>query len=295
MGSPECYRIKRFFSRSDGNDIDCESVEWKGKAIWSVVPQGYVSCSKNSTIQRRTRPLDSNLLKMYQLLLISSSRVHQTGFLEHCLPAIAEHLQPVQRLLFIPYALSEHDPYLQLVQEALDSIEIQVDSIHRAPDPVAAVNDAEAIFIGGGNSFRLLKALYGLQLLDPIRDKVQGGAPYMGSSAGTNMACPTIRTTNDMPIVEPPSFETLGLIPFQINPHFIDADPNSTHKGETREQRLAEYLEENKVPVVGLREGSWLQFSEESCFLRGSTGAVMFSAGRKPEEISPDSELQQLL
>ncbi len=232
---------------------------------------------------------------MYQLLLISSSRVHQTGFLEHCLPAIAEHLQPVQRLLFIPYALSEHDPYLQLVQEALDSIEIQVDSIHRAPDPVAAVNDAEAIFIGGGNSFRLLKTLYGLQLLDPIRDKVQGGAPYMGSSAGTNMACPTIKTTNDMPIVQPPSFEALNLIPFQINPHFIDADPESTHKGETREQRLQEYLEENDVPVIGIREGSWLKISNHQFELRGTTGGVWFAKGEAPKELAPMTELTSLL
>ena len=162
---------------------------------------------------------------------------------------------------------------------------------HLVVDPVAAVQRAEAIFIGGGNTFRLLKTLYDLKLLQPIREVVQGGVPYMGSSAGTNMACPTIRTTNDMPILEPPSFAALGLVPFQINPHFIDADPNSTHKGETREQRLAEYLEENETPVVGLREGSWLEVAGEGATLRGKTGAKLFAPASDPRELAPDSVL----
>lgn len=229
---------------------------------------------------------------MKQLLLISSSRVHGSGFLEHAQTAIKEHLQSVKRLLFVPYALADHEPYADTVSKALQPAGIAVNSIHRFDDPVAAVKDAESIFIGGGNSFRLLKKLYDLKLLDPIRDAVQGGAPYMGSSAGSNMACPTIRTTNDMPIVELPSFEALGLVPFQINPHFIDADPNSTHKGETREQRIAEYLEENTVPVVGLREGSWLEVIDNSYLLRGRSGAVLFAPGQSPHEIDPNTQLE---
>ena len=125
-----------------------------------------------------------------------------------------------------------------------------------------------------------------MQLLTPIKQAVQGGSlAYMGSSAGTNMACPTIRTTNDMPIVQPPSFEALGLIPFQINPHYLDADPNSTHKGETREQRLAEFHEENSLLVAGLREGSWLQIKDDSCELCGETGMKLFRPDVEPEEI----------
>jgi dipeptidase E len=236
--------------------------------------------------------LETILDLMKQLLLISSSRVHGSEFLEHVREAISSHLQSATRLLFVPYALTDHENYLSTVATALEPLGISVEGIHRSADPVAAIKTAEAIFIGGGNSFRLLKTLYDLQLLQPIREAVQGGIPYMGSSAGTNMACPTIRTTNDMPIVEPPSFEALNLIPFQINPHFIDADPNSTHKGETREQRLREYLEDNSVPVVGLREGSWLHVTGEKCVLRGTTGAVLFAPGKTPVEIIPDADLQ---
>ncbi len=228
---------------------------------------------------------------MQQLLLISSSRVHGSEFLEHVRDAIDAHLQSTRRLLFVPYALSDHETYLSTIVSALRPLGISVDGIHRASDPVTAVKTAESIFIGGGNSFRLLKTLYDLQLLQPVREAVQGGVPYLGSSAGTNMACPTIRTTNDMPIVQPPSFVALGLIPFQINPHFIDADPTSTHKGETREQRLEEYLEENDVPVVGLREGSWLKVQDDRYMLRGKTGAVLFAKGQPPKELATDTVL----
>ena len=233
---------------------------------------------------------------MKRLLLISSSRVHGSDFLEHCRPAIGQHLADANRLLFVPYALADHDGYEKLVADALEPIDIDVASIHREQDQVAAVANADAIFIGGGNSFRLLKTLYDLQLVDAIRNAVQGGTPYMGSSAGTNMACPTIRTSNDMPIVEPQSFEALGLIPFQINPHFLDADPSSTHKGETREQRLTEYLEENSVPVLGLREGSWLDVEGGSkCLLCGTTGAVAFRQGQPTTEVEAGTDVFKLL
>ena len=231
---------------------------------------------------------------MKQLLLISSSRVHGSGVLEHCLDAIAEHLQSVDRLLFFPYALANHDRYVEMMAGALDPVDVQVESIHTADDPLEAISQAEAIFVGGGNSFRLLKTLYDLGLIPAIRAAVQGGVPYMGSSAGSNMACPTIRTTNDMPIVQPPSFDALRLIPFQINPHDVDADPSSTHKGETREQRLAEYLEENSVPVVGLREGSWISVRQQQCVLRGKPGAMLFERGVKPTELLPGSNLDRI-
>ena len=224
---------------------------------------------------------------MRNLLLVSSSRVHGSGMLEHCRLAITEHLKGVKTVLFVPYALADCDKYAHVVGQALEPIGLNVESIHYSENPIQSVARAEAIFIGGGNTFRLLTKLYSQFLIDPIREAVQSrGVPYMGSSAGTNMACPTIRTSNDMPIVQPPSFEALNLIPFQINPHFLDADPSSTHKGETREQRLAEYLEENMVPVAGLREGSWLKIKENQCELGGSTGMKLFQRNAEPEEIA---------
>jgi dipeptidase E len=229
------------------------------------------------------------------LLLISSSRVHGTGFLEHCSDAIKAHFANAERVLFIPYALADHDYYEKIVAEAFNKFAIELKSIHHASDPVAAVKEAQGIFIGGGNSFRLLKTLYDYDLITAIRDAVSKGTAYMGSSAGTNMSCPTIRTTNDMPIVEPPSFNALNLVPFQINPHYLDADPNSTHKGETREQRLNEFHEENDVPVVALREGSWLQINDDKCELHGATGMILFKPGQQPEQIDSPKDLSHLL
>lgn len=224
---------------------------------------------------------------MRHLLLISSSRVHGSGYLEHCSEAIRNHLSGVNRILFVPYGLADHEQYTQTVAEALQPLGVQVDSIHRAKDPIRAVDQAEAIFIGGGNTFRLLNQLYGQSLRQPICNAVQDrGIPYMGSSAGTNMACPTIRTSNDMPIMQPPAFDALSLIPFQINPHFIDADPTSTHKGETREQRLAEFHEENSVPVAGLREGSWLKIDDDRCELHGESGMKLFQQGQPAQEFA---------
>ena len=229
------------------------------------------------------------------LLLISSSRVHGSEFLEHCSEAIKSHFASAETVLFVPYALADHDKYESTVAEAFQKNDLNLKSIHHADDPVAAIENAQGIFIGGGNSFRLLKTLYDLKLVEPIRAAVARGLPYMGSSAGTNMSCPTIRTTNDMPIMQPPSLDALSLIPFQINPHFIDADPKSTHKGETREQRLAEFHEENSMPVVALREGSWLEIKDDNCQLRGKTGMVLFRAGQGAEKIDGEAELSNLL
>ena len=223
---------------------------------------------------------------MRNLLLVSSSRVHGCEMLGHCQAAMSEHFHGVKRVLFVPYALADREKYTHVVSRAFKPIGVEVESIHLSENPVQSVAQAEAIFIGGGNTFRLLLSLYSNFLLDPIREAVQGrGVPYMGSSAGTNVACPTIRTSNDMPIAEPPSFDALNLIPFQVNPHFVDADPNSTHQGETREQRLAEYLEENPTAVAGLREGSWLKVVGDEAHLCGRTGMKLFRRGEHPDEI----------
>jgi dipeptidase E len=182
------------------------------------------------------------------------------------------------------------------VQEILAPIGVRVVGLHAVADPRAAVEEAEVLFIGGGNSFRLLTTLWKLGLIEPIRRRVEAGElRFVGSSAGTNMACPSLRTTNDMPIVQPPTFDALGLVPFQVNPHYLGADPTSTHRGETREQRIVEFLEENDVVVVGLREGSWLRRRGPSLLLGGVTGARVFQRGTAPEEFHPGADLSWLL
>lgn len=221
-----------------------------------------------------------------RLLLISSSTVHGYGFLDHPEPEIRRTLEGRRRVGFVPFAMHDTDGYTKTVKQRLARMSFDVTPVHHPRD----LEKVEAIFVGGGNTFRLLKELYERELLDPIRGRVRNdGLPYLGSSAGTNVATPSIRTTNDMPIVYPPSFEALGLVPFQINPHYLDVDPNSTHKGETREQRLREYLEENDTPVVGLREGSALRVEHGVVTLVGVHPARIFRKGEEPFEVDTGS------
>ena len=230
-----------------------------------------------------------------QLLLISSSVVHGSGYLDHAETEIRDHLRTVQGILFVPYALKDHEGYCAKVSTRLQAMGYRVDSIHRSSNTQEAIRNAEAIFIGGGNTFRLLKSLHEQNLLAEIRNLVDQGLPYMGSSAGTNVACPTIRTTNDMPIVEPPSLTALGLVSFQINPHYLDPDPNSKHMGETREDRIREFLEENSVPVVGLREGAMIRVQNGEILLKGISGARIFRRGHDPVEVNPIHSLNSYL
>ena len=232
---------------------------------------------------------------MKRLLLLSSSTVHGTAYLEHAAEALKARLAGARRVLFIPFALKDHDAYAAKVRTAFESFGFGLDSLHEAADPKAAVEQAEAIFTGGGNTFRLLDSIYRFNLMEPLRTRVAAGMPYTGASAGTNLACPTIRTTNDMPIVEPPSLRALGLVPFQINPHYLDPDPGSTHKGETREERLMQYHEENDLPVVGLREGAMLWVDEDRVTLKGSKPARIFRRGLAPVEAEPGSDLTELV
>lgn len=232
---------------------------------------------------------------MPRLLLLSSSNVHGHGYLDHAEAALRELLQGVQRLLFVPFALHDHDGYTQRVRERLAPLGLVVDGLHAVDDATAAVGEAEAIFVGGGNSFRLLTALYRRGLVEPLRARVAAGAPYVGSSAGTNLAGRTIGTTNDMPIVYPPSFEALALVPFNFNPHYLDPDPGSTHKGETRETRIREFHEEHATPVLGLREPAILRRDGDALVLRGEAGARLFRRGEAPAEFAPGSDLSFLL
>ena len=230
-----------------------------------------------------------------RLLLISNSTLHGSGYLDHAASEICDFLGPVKKVLFVPFALHDAAAYAAQARARFAKMGYQLDSIHTSSEPAAAIRETEAIFIGGGNTFRLLKALYDHELIGAIRERVGEGMPYIGSSAGSNVAAPTIRTTNDMPIVQPPSFDALGLVSFQINPHYLDADPNSTHKGETREERIIQFLEENETPVVGLREGAILRIERGQTMLKGSTGARIFRRGYEPVEMLPGVYLDELL
>lgn len=230
------------------------------------------------------------------LLLLSSSAVHGMQPMEYALDGVKEFLGDERLIHFVPYALTNHDNYTAWTRTALAPLGVTVRGVHMAADPRQAIAEARVLYVGGGNSFRLLKTLHEYDLLAIVRARVEAGEMrYMGSSAGTNMACPSLRTTNDMPIVQPVSFTTCNLIPFQINPHYLDPDPNSTHRGETREQRIKEFLEENDVPVLGMREGCWLRRRDSTLLLGGITGARLFTRDAEPQEITPGTDLSWLL
>ena len=233
-----------------------------------------------------------------RILLLSTSTVHGSGFLEYCMQEIAEHFQGCDSVLFIPYASPggmEYDEYTDRVARQFAKLGLGVEGIHTRPEPALAVGEAAGLFIGGGNTFLLLRELYRQDLLRPIRSRVDDGMPYMGSSAGSNVAGMTIGTTNDMPIVHTPSFDALGLVRFNLNPHYLDPDPDSTHMGETRETRIREYHVQNTEPVIGLREGAWLRVAGEAIRLEGRSGARLFRRDQEPEELTPGSELSDLL
>jgi len=232
---------------------------------------------------------------MTRLLLLSNSTNHGAGYLDHAVEAIASFLGPVRRLVFVPFALRDHEGYTAKARARLAQAGIEVKGLTADAAGLRALDQAEAVFVGGGNTFRLLDRLQRSGLLDALRRRAMGGMPYLGASAGTNIAAPTIRTTNDMPIVEPAGFSALHLVPFQINPHYIDADPSSRHMGETREERLREFLEENETPVLGLREGSWLRVEGRAARLEGTGGARIFRRGVDPQEAAPGAILDALL
>ena len=221
-----------------------------------------------------------------RLLLISSSVVHGYGYLDHAEAEIRSFLGSAKRVAFVPFAIFDRDAYTAKVRHRLGEMGFEVQQVKAANDL-----NADAIFVGGGNTFRLLKTLYDLDLLDAIRKRVKSGTLYMGSSAGSVITAPTIKTTNDMPIVQPPSLDSLSFVPYQINGHYIDADPNSTHQGETREQRLAEYLEENTPPVIGIREGTMLRVDDDTTTVKGSKPAKIFRRGETPVDAEVGTRL----
>lgn len=229
------------------------------------------------------------------LLLLSNSTLHGRGFLEHAIGPIGEFLRG-RIVHFAPFALADHDGYTARVSAALAPLGVSVVGLPAAPAIRDQLEQADVLFVGGGNTFRLLKTLQELDVLEIVRRRVSAGElSYLGSSAGTNHACPTVRTTNDMPVVEPASLQAFGLVPFQINPHYQDPPADSTHMGETREQRIREFLEENDVPVLGIREGTWLRRAGSSLLLHGSTGGVLFRRGQEAEPVAEGADLSELL
>src|SRR5467141_2266100 len=221
-----------------------------------------------------------------QLLLISNSTLHGSGYLDHAEREIRDFVGGRTRVVFVPYAVHGRREYVAKAQERFRKMGLSLTSVHDVSNMRRAVEEADVIFVGGGNTFRLLKGLYDHDLLGQIRRRVAAGMPYIGSSAGSIVACPSLKTTKDMPVVQPPSFEALGLVPFQISPHYLDPDPSSTHMGETQEERILQFLEENEETVVGIREGAWLWIENGAVMLKGDTGARIFRRGYAPVEVT---------
>jgi dipeptidase E len=237
----------------------------------------------------------SELVLQKRLLLISSSTIHGHGYLDHVEAEVRDFLGSAPHLVFVPYALYDRQAYTVRARERFHAMGCRMTSLHDVSNPRRALAQAEAIFVGGGNTFRLLKSLYDFELMSAIRRTVEGGMPYIGSSAGSIVAGPSLKTTKDMPIVQPHSFDALGLVDFQISPHFLDPDPGSTHKGETQEERILQFLEENEAPAVGLREGGMLRVESGSVTLKGSAGARIFRRGHSPVETMPVASLDDYL
>uniref|UniRef100_A0A1A9VC22 dipeptidase E n=1 Tax=Glossina austeni TaxID=7395 RepID=A0A1A9VC22_GLOAU len=233
-----------------------------------------------------------------KIFLLSSSKVHGYEFLKHAQEELTSFLKKnsVKTILFVPYAKIAHDKYTETVSKALTPWGYKVEGIHVKENLSDAIRTAEAIFIGGGNTFLLLKTLYDLNLVEVIRGAVlSNGIPYIGSSAGTNVATLSIHTTNDMPIVFPPTFDALKLVSFNINPHYLETDASTQHMGETRDERLNEFLEYQKRPVLGLREGTALIISDDKVTLVGDRKAKLFKPECDPVEFNPPCDLSFLL
>lgn len=229
------------------------------------------------------------------LLLASTSTLFGGEYLAYLKDALVEHFKGIRTITFIPYARPSgisHDDYTAKAATFFEGMGIEVKGLHTFSDPIKAIADSEAFFTGGGNTFLLVKALHEQHLMPRLKEKLLQGVPYLGCSAGTNIGGISMRTTNDMPIVYPPSFDTLGLVPFNINPHFLDPNPELRHNGETRETRILEFLTQNDIPVVGLREGSWLEVKGSTIILKGDLTARIFEKGKAPYEFESNQPIE---
>ena len=234
---------------------------------------------------------------MKKVIIASTSTVFGGTYLDYLLPTLAEHFKNVSNLVFVPFARPggiSHEEYTEKVKPVFKQLNIEVKGIHEFENPIEAINKAEAIFTGGGNTFVLVSMLYKFNLLDAIQNAVENGTPYLGTSAGSNICGLTMGTTNDMPIAYPPSFRTLGLVSFNLNPHYLDPIEGSQHMGETRETRINEFHHYNPQSVLGLREGSWLEVLGKTITLKGNLPARLFQQGKEPIELETGSDLSNL-
>ncbi len=235
---------------------------------------------------------------MKKLFIASTSTVHGEGYLEYMLPELSVFFKGIQEILFIPYARPSgltHDEYTSRAQSGFEKINIKLKGIHQFKNPIEAVNHAKAIFVGGGNTFLLTKQLYANKLISTIKNVVENGVPYFGTSAGSVITGVTMQNTNDMPIIYPPSFDTFKFLNFNLNCHYLDPDTNSTHMGETRETRINEYHTINKTPVLGLREGSWLLFKGNKITLKGGFNARLFQQNKAALELPSETDFSFLM
>lgn len=234
---------------------------------------------------------------MKNLIIASTSTLHGGEYLEYLLPELELHFKNCNTILFIPFARPggiSHDDYTKKVKSAFAKINLDVIGLHEFENPEHAINQAEGIFTGGGNTFLLVAQLYKFKVMTVLAEALKSGIPYLGTSAGSNITGLSMQTTNDMPIVYPPSFQTLGMIPFNLNPHYLDPDTNSTHMGETRETRIQEFHQFNSIPVLGLREGSWLDVKGEKILLKGTLTARLFKQNQTAEEVATGTDLSFL-
>lgn len=230
------------------------------------------------------------------LIIASTSTVYGGKYLDYLTEEMKDLFKDTDTVTFIPYARPggiSHDEYTKTAAVAFEKIGKKLVGLHTFDNPMEALKNAKAVFTGGGNTFVLVKALHNLELMQPIREAIFHGLPYMGSSAGSNICGVSMQTTNDMPIVYPPSFKTLGVIPFNLNPHYLDPDPGSQHMGETRETRIKEFHTQNTIPVVGLREGSWLRVQNEKIILKGELNARVFEQEKEAYEVVSGTDFSQ--
>jgi dipeptidase E len=234
---------------------------------------------------------------MKNIIIASTSTLHGGLYLDYLLSELSVHFKNCKTILFIPFARPSgisHEEYTEKVAVAFAKIGKEVKGINEFEDYSKAIMNAEGIFTGGGNTFLLVTQLYKNDIMMALAEAVKSGTPYLGTSAGSNICGLTMQTTNDMPIIYPPSFKTLGLIPFNLNPHYLDADLQSKHMGETRETRIKEFHSFNSIPVLGLREGSWLEVKEDKIVLKGNLSARLFRQNQIPEEMISGSDLSLL-
>lgn len=234
---------------------------------------------------------------MKNAILASTSTLHGQEYLEYLLPEISTLFENCEEIVFIPYARPggiTYDDYTNNVRKALGDIPLKIKGLHEFNDPAFAIKESKGIFTGGGNTFLLVEKLYRANVMQVLKDQINTGTAYLGTSAGTNIAGLTMQTTNDMPIIYPPTFQTLGIVPFNLNVHYLDPDHNSKHKGETRETRIKEFHTMNTQPVVGLREGSWLELKGGEILLKGQLPARIFKADEVPYELPQNHVLNDL-